>query len=229
MSATRAQRIGIWIIAVFMAVGTIGSFVIIVLANQNQQTDQARANELMAAYQKENEAHQAELEARNAELVAQTDELSAKWFSTFNSAASPRVGAFDAASVTELKKEDITVGDGETIDQDSAFVAYYLGWNPSGKIFDGSIDGDKLKTPLAVSPGSVIQGWTQGVEGMKVNGIREISIPSQLAYGETGSGEDIPANTPIKFVVLIIRKDSVIEAPEPSAELIRLYEQGLVQ
>ena len=229
MSATKAQRIGIWIITIFMAVGSIAIIAIAVLAPMNQQSDAARGKELMSKYEAENKAYQAKLADRTAALTAQTGELSAKWFTVFNNAASPRVGAFDAASVTELKKEDIVVGDGETINQESAFVAYYLGWNPAGKIFDGSIDGDSLKTPLAVAPGAVIQGWSQGVDGMKVNGIREITIPSELAYGPTGSGEDIPADTPLKFVVLIIRKDTVLTAPQPSEELLRLYQQGLVQ
>ena len=57
MATTKAQRIGIWIIAGFMAVGTIGSFAIIVLANSNDQKDQARLTQLTAEYQKKNQAY----------------------------------------------------------------------------------------------------------------------------------------------------------------------------
>ncbi len=204
MSATKGQRIGIWIIAAFMFVGTIGSFAIIVLANSNQQSDQARLNELQAQYQKD--------------VDAQTKQLSDKYFDTFNGYSS-RVSTFDAAGVTELKTEDLTVGDGEVLTAESTFTAYYLGWTPDGKVFDGSIDGNKLKAPFTASPGQVITGWSEGVVGMKVNGVRELSIPSDKAYGATGNGT-IPGNTPLKFVMMVIPTPETVEV---SQELIDLY------
>ena len=69
MATTKTQRIGIWIIAVFMAVGTIGSFAIIVLANSNSQADTARYNELYAQYQKEQTAYTEKTDAQAKELV----------------------------------------------------------------------------------------------------------------------------------------------------------------
>ena len=68
MATTKTQRIGIWIIAVFMAVGTIGSFAIIVLANSNSQTDQARVNELTAQYQKATDEYKAKVDAQAKQL-----------------------------------------------------------------------------------------------------------------------------------------------------------------
>ena len=220
MSATKAQRIGIWTIAVFMLVGTVGSFVAIVLANDNQQTDQQRANAAYAAYQKEGEAYQAKVDAQAAVL-------SKEYFDTFNQFAS-RPAAFDAASVTELKTNDIVVGTGDAITEESSFTAYYIGWNPAGKVFDGSIEGSALKAPYPVTPGGVIEGWTKGANGMKVGGVRELSIPSALAYGEAGSGEDIAPNTPLKFIIMIIPTPEVIPQPQPSAELIKYANQGLL-
>ncbi len=220
MAATKAQRIGIWIIAVFMLVGTVGSFIAIVLANSNQQTDKQRAQAAYAAYQKESEEYQAKVDA-------QASELSKQYYATFSQFAS-RPAAFDAASVTELKTNDLIVGTGDTITDNSSFTAYYLGWNPSGKVFDGSIEGESLKAPFNVEPGSVIEGWTKGVVGMKVGGVRELSIPSAQAYGETGSGEDIPANTPIKFIVMIIPTPEKIAQPVPSEALIKYSQQGLL-
>ena len=49
---------------------------------------------------------------------------------------------------------------------------------------------------------------------MKVGGVRELTIPSDMAYGETGSGEDIPANTPLKFVVMAIPPVEEIPLPQ---------------
>lgn len=205
MAASRGQRIGIWIIAIFMAIGTIGSFAIIILGNQNQKSDQARYAELQSEYQKKTEE--------------QAKELSDKYYPVFSPYAS-RVAPFDAASVTALKTEDLAVGDGETLTAESSFTAYYIGWTPDGKIFDQSIDGDSLKAPFTASPGQVIKGWSEGVVGMKVGGVRELTIPSDLAYGATGSGSSIPPNTPLKFVMMVIPTPEQVEVPQ---ELIDLY------
>jgi len=203
-TTTKTQRIGIWIIAIFMAVGTIGSFAAIILSTQNQNSDKARFAELQSQYQKK--------------VDAQTKELSDKYYPIFSPYAS-RVSKFDAATVKALKTEDLAIGDGETLTADSTFTAYYIGWTPDGKIFDQSIEGESLKAPFTASPGRVIKGWTDGVVGMKVGGVRELTIPSESAYGETGSN-GIPPNTPLKFVMMVIPTPEQVEIPQ---ELIELY------
>lgn len=208
MSVSKGQRIGIWIIAVFMAVGTIGSFAIIVLANDNASRDQQRYTELVTEYQ-------------NA-TKAQETSLSEEYYDKFSQYQS-RVAAFDAASVTELKTEDLLVGDGEDLTSESSFTAYYIGWNPSGTIFDSSLNEDgTLKAPFTASPGMVIEGWTNGVNGMKVGGVRELTIPAAQAYGETGSGDNIPPNTPLKFIIMTIPTPETVEVPQ---ELIQLQQR----
>lgn len=221
MATTKAQRIGIWVIAAFMAVGTIGSFAIIVLANQNGQKDQAHINELMAQYQKDSADYQAKIEV-------QTKQLSEQYFPVFNQYAT-RPAAFSKDGITELKTEDLAAGTGSELTAESSFTAYYLGWTPDGKVFDGSISGDALKAPIAAAPGGVIKGWTDGVKGMKVGGVRELTIPSDLAYGETGSGESIAPNTPLKFVVMVIPTPEEIPTPEIPKELMDYYSTGRAQ
>lgn len=197
MSTTRSQRIGIWIIAVVLAIGTIGSFFVVILANDNQSKDQASAQKLYAEYQ--------------AKVQAQTDELSKKYYGTLSEFAS-RVASYNADEVTSLTTVDLKEGDGETIGDNTTYSAYYIGWNPEGKIFDQSIDGTKLKAPL---PGSgLIKGWTEGVKGMKLGGVRELTIPADMAYGDTGSGDLIPPHTPIKFIVLAIPTPETIPLPD---------------
>jgi FKBP-type peptidyl-prolyl cis-trans isomerase len=215
VATPRGQRIGIWIIAIVMTVGTIGSFLVIILATQNQKNDDARKAELTAAYQKEYEAYQTKVDAQAAELSKQ-------YFEAFHQYSS-RVGAFDKDGVSELQKEDLKVGDGADVIIEDGVTVYYIGWNPEGKIFDGSIDGDKLKAPLLVTPGGVIDGWSEGIPGMKVGGVRELTIPAEKAYGANGSGTDIAPNTPIKFVVMVIPTPEKIAQPVPSAELLKLY------
>lgn len=205
MATAKSQRIGIWIIAIVMTIGTIGSFMVMILANDNVKNDQAKLTELMSSYQKE--------------VSDQNDTLSGKYFATFKKYES-RPAAFDAAGVTELKTDDLLVGDGaELKDGATDYSIYYIGWNPTGKVFDQSIDGDKLKAPLA--GGQFVEGMNKGVVGMKIGGVREITIPAAQAYGATGQGEDIPPNTPLKFIVLAISKVNDIQ---PSKELMDLYE-----
>lgn len=205
MATSRGTRIGIWIIAVVMLVGTIGSFLVMVLANDNQQMDQTRLETLMSEYQKE--------------VDTQAKQLSEKYYPTMSKYASvPDV--FNAGDVKELTTKDLVVGTGETLTKDTAYSAYYIGWNPKGVIFDQSIEGATLKTPI--SGGNLIEGWNEGVIGMKMGGVRELTIPSAKAYGETGSGENIPANTPIKFIVMVIPP---VEEVQPSEELLKLYGQ----
>ena len=202
MATRKSQRIVIWIISIVMLVGTVGGFIAMMAAPGNEAKQQAAL-----------EAAQTQWQAAQA---AQAKELSDRYFEQF-SAQSSRVGEFSAEGITELKTEDLVVGDGDEVKGDTKIAAYYLGWNPSGKIFDGSIDGDSLKAPFAVdgpADAAVIEGWQKGLVGMKIGGIRELTIPSDLAYGETGSGEDIPANTPLKFIVMAIPPVEEVEMPQ---------------
>jgi len=204
MATPKSQRIGIWIIAIVMTIGTLGSFAVMVLANDNQQSSTTRLKELMTSYQ--------------SDVAAQTDKLSAQYFTTFNKYAS-EPAAFDAAGVTELATNDLMVGDGtELKDGATDYSIFYIGWNPTGKVFDQSIDGQKLKAPLA--GGQFVEGMNKGVVGMKIGGVREISIPAAQAYGASGQGADIPPNTPIKFIVMAIPKTTTVQ---PSKELMDLY------
>jgi len=219
MATPKSQRIGIWIIAVVMTIGTIGSFAVMILANKNQNVDKARVEKLTADYQKDVDAYQAKVDAQAAEL-------SNKYFAEFNQYAN-RPGTFDRDSVKNLEKEDLKVGDGETLGKDATFTAYYIGWTPDGKVFDGSIENGKLKAPFTAQPGGVIAGWTKGVEGMKVGGVRELTIPSEDAYGEQGSGDSIPPNTSLKFVIMVIPTPKEIPQPEMPEELLKYYSTGM--
>lgn len=210
MATPKGQRIGIIIITVVMIVGTLGSFAVMILSMQNSNADTAKTQ---AAYTK----YQADLAEYQKQVAAQATELSDKYYETF-SAYSDYPEAFDINSVSELKTKDLKVGTGATIDDDTEYAAYYIGWNPKGKVFDTSINGDALKAPIDTS--SLIEGWAKGVKGMKIGGVRLIEIPSDLAYGEKGSGDDIPANTPIKFVVMAIEKPEEITQPGIPADLL---------
>jgi len=218
-SRNRGQRIAIWIIAIVMTIGTIGSFAVIILSNNNQQTDQTRFKQLSEEYSQEYDVYSKQLESKSTEL-------SETYFDLFNQYAG-RVGEFKAADVTELEVVNLKEGDGAEIQEGQNITAYYLGWTPDGKIFDGSINDQLLKAPLVINLNDLIAGWTQGIPGMKEGGVRELTIPSSLAYGESGSGSTIPPSTPLKFILMVIPTLDGITEPEAPDELIRLYEQGI--
>ena len=215
MATPKSQRIGIWVIAIVMIVGTIGSFLVMILANKNNKVDQAHIQQLATQYQSDYKAYQAKVDA-------QTTQLSGQYFQTFNAYASTPA-AFNKDSVTKLEKVDLKQGDGQTLDGNSAFTAYYIGWTPDGKVFDSSINGSQLKAPLTAAPGGVIAGWMQGVSGVKIDGVRELTIPADLAYGSSGSGDKIPPNTPLKFVIMVIPTPAKITEPQPPQDLVNYY------
>lgn len=237
MATAKSQRIGIWVIALVLLAGTLGSFLVLVLAPKNQATEQARIEKLEGEYQIVYDEYQAKVDAINDKIDA---ELSSRYFEEFHQQTS-RTAAFDAGSVTGLTTEDLKIGDGDVAADDSTYSVYYFGWNPSGKMFDSSFNEgqtalgsplDRQSTGTWVFPGGntggVIDGWTEGILGMKVGGIRELTLPADKAYGEQGSGEDIPANTPLKFVIMLIPTPdrSEVEAipqPEMPQELKDYY------
>jgi len=101
----------------------------------------------------------------------------------------------------QLELDDLTVGDGAEAVAGKIVEVHYVGvsWK-SGEQFDASWDrGDTFK--FALGKGQVIQGWDQGVQGMKVGGRRRITIPPMLAYGKRGAGGVIGPDETLVFVV----------------------------
>lgn len=217
MATKKSQRWGILVILVALVIGTFGSFAAMMIGNDTQTQEAARQQALYAKYQEESKAYQAKLDAQGVEL-------SKKYYEDFKQYSS-QVGEFDRDSVKELKTEDLKVGDGAEITGTTKFATYYIGWNPKGKVFDQSIDGEALKSPLPVADGldaaGLITGWKDGMKGMKIGGVRVVTIPSDLAYGEQSPGDDIPANTPLKFVIMAIPLPEQFAPPSIPNELMQ--------
>lgn len=123
-------------------------------------------------------------------------------------------GCGDKPKAGELKIRDIVVGEGREAEADLSMSVHYTGWvydtfakDKRGTRFDSSRDRGMAFT-LRPIDGQVIQGWQQGIPGMKVGGIRELIIPPDLAYGakEAAAGK-IPANSTLIFEVemLVVR------------------------
>src|SRR3989344_1430069 len=103
----------------------------------------------------------------------------------------------------ELKIEDLTVGSGAEAVSGKTVTVNYSGTLTNGTKFDSSYDRG---TPFSftLGAGEVIKGWDLGVAGMKVDGKRRLTIPSDLGYGSRGAGADIPPNATLVFEVELL-------------------------
>ncbi len=105
--------------------------------------------------------------------------------------------------VAELQSTDTKEGTGEVVQPGVTVVAHYTGAvAKDGVIFQSSHDSGQPATfPLS----GVIKGWTEGVPGMKVGGIRRLLIPAAMAYGATPpAGSGIPADADLVFDIEIV-------------------------
>ena len=98
--------------------------------------------------------------------------------------------------------QDLIVGTGaEAKDGDTVDVRYVGVLRANGKEFDASWKRADNNFSFTLGGGQVIQGWDQGVVGMKVGGRRRLIIPAELGYGAQGSPPTIPANAALVFDV----------------------------
>ncbi len=102
---------------------------------------------------------------------------------------------------TELQIDDIIVGTGDEATRGHQVVVHYVGVaHSTGEEFDASWNrGAPFTFPLG--GGQVIQGWDQGVAGMRVGGRRQLTIPAKLGYGDRGAGGAIKPGETLIFVV----------------------------
>lgn len=175
MATRTSQRIGIWIIAVVMVVGTLGAFFLpILMANTDSQ---------------EAMSQQQALENLQKQSAAAAEPLDGY-------AAEP----FDAASVTELQVETLKEGEGEVAATETSTVtANYFGWTSDGVIFDSSKKSGSA-TPVPFGLDQVISGWTKGLTGAKAGGVYKLVIPGEMAYGNEDKGDGRPVG-PLTFIV----------------------------
>ena len=103
--------------------------------------------------------------------------------------------------------EDITTGSGAEAVAGMHISVHYTGWlfndGIQGAKFDSSKDrGQPFDFPLGA--GHVIKGWDEGFAGMKVGGVRKLTIPPEMGYGARGAGGAIPPNATLMFEVELL-------------------------
>jgi FKBP-type peptidyl-prolyl cis-trans isomerase FkpA len=112
----------------------------------------------------------------------------------------------DMSSVTTdsgLIIEDVVVGEGAVAEAGQQVSVHYTGWLLDGTKFDSSKDRND-PFDFGLGRRQVIAGWDEGVQGMKIGGIRKLTIPSQLGYGARGAGGLIPPNATLVFEVELL-------------------------
>ncbi|HYH24854.1 MAG TPA: FKBP-type peptidyl-prolyl cis-trans isomerase [Blastococcus sp.] len=117
----------------------------------------------------------------------------------------PEVPASDQEPPTDLVTDDVVVGEGEEAESGSTVAVKYVGaFYETGEQFDSSWRrGEDETLPVTLGAGQVIPGFDQGITGMHEGGRRMVTIPSELGYGEQGTGP-IPGGATLVFVIDLV-------------------------
>ena len=105
--------------------------------------------------------------------------------------------------MSELQVEEIKVGDGAEAVSGKKVTVHYVGTLTDGKKFDSSRDRGKGFS-FELGRGQVIKGWDKGVAGMKIGGVRKLTIPPDMAYGDRGFPPVIPPGSTLVFEVELL-------------------------
>lgn len=186
-----STRIAIWVIAIVMLGGTLLTYVVMLVASGNPDT-----NATQIAYNK----YLKEQQEKYDELVKQAQAACPKGDRADSQAALDRYKAEPfTLSGDGLVVETLQEGDSDPTTSNQCIDVNYKGWNTAGQIFDS---GDLAFIP---DQAGLITGWTEGVPGLRVGGVYKLTIPANKAYGETGGGSDlIPPNEPLVFIIEIV-------------------------
>ena len=203
------QRIVILGAAILLVGGTILTYVVVVLNSSNSSSNDDLINQLSQEYT-----------AKGQEISARGAELSPQYFDEFVAYKS-QTKAYNSANANAagLETQDLKTGTGKTLAEgDTDYMAYYIGWCADGSIFSSSFNDAENPTSLLapmIGSSSMIEGWLQGIVGMKLGGVRQLTISGSLAYGNT---QELCGgyNSPLKFIVWAL---------EPDAELTKLNQE----
>lgn len=189
LSTTRSQRITIWVIAVVMIVGTLGSFFLFMLPAANTPVK----SQAQLDYEK--------LVAQQAELEKKCPSTTTKPIAKVDPAPVPPVMTA-VESIPELRTEDVVVGDGAEVKSGDCVELFFHGvLAKDSKAFQG---GDNYATGDAYRSLTTgfVPGFSEGLVGMKVGGERKVYIPAAKGYGSQAQGE-IPANSDLIFAIKV--------------------------
>ena len=105
-------------------------------------------------------------------------------------------------TVEQLEIIDLVPGTGDEVPVGATITAHYTGaLVADGTIFQSSHDFGR---PISFGLNQVIKGWTDGVPGMKIGGVRRLVIPAEQAYGASSPAPNIPANSDLVFDIELV-------------------------
>ena len=181
---------------------------IILIATEAGQIDDSKVAEYEAAYNEKLEEFKKASKSDYDEFIGFKSELKA-----FNEASANEAG---------VEVKDLKEGTGSEVSDDN-YLAYYVGWCADESVFDSSFDNNDNPTAFSkiLDPSAgMIEGWNEGVKGMKLGGIRRITMPGEMAYGD--SMEICGGyNKPLRFMVMAIPKEEPMKSM--AAELDDAY------
>ena len=200
------QRVAISIIAFFMLGSIIASYAAIIVGNStsSNSSDTQLSDERMAYYSD-----------NYASKLAKFKEVTQADFEVFSKYLS-EVKAYNESAANEgtVQVRDLLTGTGRTLGAEADdYLAYYVGWCADESVFESSMNTENIATASGFATmldpslikemygSKLIEGWYMGMNGAKIGGVREVSIPSELAYKdqkELCGGY----NKPIKYLIM---------------------------
>ena len=128
----------------------------------------------------------------------------------------------------ELQIEILKDGTGDLAEMGKAVSVHYEGQLTDGTVFDASKPRGQA-FQFTIGAGQVIQGWDQGVTGMRVGETRKLTIPPELAYGSSGAGGVIPPNATLIFTIELLEVSIPIGLGEATPdELLAAQKDGVI-
>ena len=214
LKTSPAQRIIIIVIAVLMLGSIIASYAAIVIGG-GKKSDNTSSTE-----PKVDEAKVAQYEEAYSKKAEEFAKISKSDFESFVKYKS-EVKAYNEAAANEggVVKKDLKEGNGASVNENN-YLAYYIGFCADESVFDSSFDNPDNPTRFsrALDPSmGLIEGWGIGVEGMKIGGVREITIPQELAYGDSTEicgGK----NKPLKFIIMAVPNEDPLKTANKELE-----------
>jgi len=103
-----------------------------------------------------------------------------------------------------IKIVDTVIGEGLEAEKYDILTVNYTGKLEDGTVFDSSTNPGREPFRFTVGVGQVIQGWDEGFIGMKVGGMRTLTIPPEMGYGVRGTGDVIPPNATLIFDIELL-------------------------
>lgn len=220
VKTTLKQRIVFIVVAFILLFSSIAIYILTVFGKEKSPaTDKVSEAEI--------QAYMAEYEAKMSQMSGLVEPYSSEYLERMIS-YKPYVKSFNSVTANEsgVQIEDVAIGDGDTLTSTSTgYGAYYIGWCSNEKVFDSSFDDfatpGKLVNPLIVEESSLIAGWYQGVDGMRLGGARIVTIPGALAYGDSRNPCDESSderNVPLKFIIVAFPVSDEIKTVSKEAQ-----------